>query len=308
MDLENKDRRYDYEAVIFGKSLSAYFMAYILKLNRIRFALVSKEAEKAGFPYEITDEDFENARRLYKKLAGKVGYLLDDEDEELLKGEKRLIKLLDSELSEDVKENLPEDNTGLSENTIILSADDDVVSAGARAFAIVEQKQMSLEKYMKKLRIKSGKRTERELVYVTQSKAWFYAREAVMKFAIDRGVAPINPYMNYGFYLNGAVERDEITECSHQMVRAASALWVFGPVSEAILTDIVVAVMEGKEIRFFSISDNTSEIREIPMEEIVFEREVHAGKIKKNDLLDFVKSTLPRIDGYVQMSLFDQIN
>ena len=254
MDLENKDRLYDYEAVIFGESLSAYFMAYILKSNRIRFALVAGETEQTDFPYDVTDDDEENARALYKKLAGKVGYLLDDEEEELLKGERRLSKLLAAELWEEKKEKLPEDKSGLSENTVILLAEDDVVSSGARAYAVVAQKQMNLEKYMKKLRIKSGKRTERELVYVTQSKSWFYAREAVMKFAIDRGVAPINPYMNYGFYLSGAVDRDEITECNHQMVRAASALWVFGPVSEAILTDIVVAVMEGKEIRFFSIS------------------------------------------------------
>ena len=63
--------------------------------------------------------------------------------------------------------------------------------------------------------------------------------------------------------------------------------------------------MEGKEVHFFSISEHKSEIHELQMEDIIFEREVHAGQIRKSDLLNFVRSTAPRNMDYVQMSLFD---
>lgn len=181
----------------------------------------------------------------------------------------------------------------------------DIFTAGTWAQAVLEEKQRRLEESMKRLRIKAGKRTPRKMVYVTHSKSWFYAREAVMQFAVEQGAAPVNPFMNYGFYLNGAVEKDEITECCHQFIRTADELWVFGPISEAILTDIAVAVMEGKEVRFFSISEHVSKIHELQTEEIIFEREVHAGQIRKSDLLNFVGSTAPKGPKYVQMSLFD---
>lgn len=331
---------YRYEAAILGDGLAALFAGYLLKKYRVRFIILSTDPsldlQKLGverkFPYVVSEENKQVTAETYRKLLAQVG-ISDgrtfDTDEE----KKRFETLLRSALEEELRDKkivtdviYPAEMQDMIESQgvetekddfIVLKCGDqmietdviiqqqDIFTAGTWAQAVLEEKQRCLEESMKHLRIKAGKRTPRKMVYVTHSKNWFYVREAVMQFAVEQGVAAVNPYMNYGFYLNGAVGKDEIVECCHQFIRTADELWVFGPISEAILTDIAVAVMEGKAVHFFSISEHASKIHELPLEDIIFEREVHAGQIRKSDLLNFVQRTAPKGPRYVQMSLFD---
>ena len=187
----------------------------------------------------------------------------------------------------------------------VLITEKQLLCAGWQAQSVIEEKERRFDAYINHLRIKKGKKTDRPLVYVTHSKNWFYARETVMQFAVEQGAAAVNPFMNYGFYLNGMTDKGSITECCHQLIRFCEELWVFGPVSEAIMTDIVVAVMAHKTVRFFSISEQVSQIHELEIRDVIFEREVHAGQIRKADLIDFLYCMAPRNVEYVQMSLFD---
>lgn len=330
---------YRYEAAVLGDDLAALFAGYLLKRNRIRFLFLDvgdlnleRLRLKGEFPYEVSAEDKKLVDEIYRKLSAQVGIsdkILFSTDAE----KTRLETFLRSELEEEVRNRalvtdviytmdeqkeadsqifkMEEDDVAIlkcGDRTIEIDAvidQQDVLTAGICAQAVFEEKQRRLEESMRRLRIKSGKRNPRKMVYVTHSKSWFYAREVVMQFAVKQGAAAVNPFMNYGFYLDGAVKKDEVMECCHQIIRTADELWVFGPVSEEILTDIAVAVMEGKEVRFFSISEFVSEIHELKMEDIIFEREVHAGQIRKSDLLNFVQSTAPKGPKYIQMSLFD---
>lgn len=322
------EENYRYEAVVLGKNPAALFAGYILKMNRMRFLMVDMPEETAVSgtlkqdmkslsvnASELSEEGKAQVRRILKKINAQVG--VSEMDVLTEESRHRLTVLLEAELEEELKkskrltgvtcdadrwilkcgEELMETEAAISET--------DMAAAGDMAMMLTEEKQKRLEAYMGRLRIKAGKRTPRKFVYATHSRNWFYVREAVTQFAVEQGAAVVNPFMNYGFYLNGAVKKDEVDECCHQLIRSADELWVFGPISEAILTDIVVAVMEGKNIRFFSVSERSSEIHELREEDISFEREVHAGQIKKADLLNFVRSTAPKTTSYVQMSLFD---
>ncbi|MGN0357286.1 MAG: hypothetical protein ACI4E0_05635 [Blautia sp.] len=323
---------YRYEAAVLGDSLAALFAGYILKQNRIHFVFLDSDKteprmqesiqknEKAQiqnqeqkFPYRITEEGMHLVNGIYQRLSAQVGVSNPDADVEIM----RLRTFLVSEMQTELANKKQVSNISFSNGYVLIECDsgildadvliaqEDILSAGFCAQAVMEEKERRLEEYMKRLRIRQGKRTHRKMVYVTHSKSWYYAKEIVMQFAIEQGVAAVNPFMNYGFYMNGSVEKDEVTECCHQLIRTADELWVFGPISEAILTDIAVAVMEGKEVHFFSISEHKSQINELRMEDIIFEREVHAGQIRKSDLLNFVRSTAPRNMDYIQMSLFD---
>ncbi|MDY2629127.1 MAG: hypothetical protein SOW08_12585 [Lachnospiraceae bacterium] len=329
------ENSYRYEAAVLGDGPAALFAGYLLKKNRIRFVIldevnpgnqISDSVQKLTddgqksvqiFEDDISQEGKNFVQDVYRRLAFQVGihenHLFDPNEEEMA----RFRTLLAAELQGELRERKKVINIVAQNGFVLLKCADQVldadvlisqeniIRAGYSAQLIMEKKQAHLEEYMRRLRIRQGKRTLRKMVYVTHSKSWFYAREVVMQFAVKRGVAPVNPFMTYGFYMNGKVERDEVIECCHQLIRTSDELWVFGPVSEAILTDIAVAVMEGKEVHFFSISENASEIRELQLEDIIFEREVHAGQIKKSDLLNFVRCTTPRKLDYVQMSLFD---
>lgn len=329
---------YRYEAVVLGNDLAALFAGYLLKEYRIRFLILDinesnlKKLDSKKFPYEISENNKKLVAEKYKKLLAQVGIYENSFSKNNNEDKKRLETLLRSELEDELRDrNIITDIVYIADmqNTVsqlfqeeedgyaVLKCGNqtietdaviwqkDIFTAGTWAQAIFEEKQRCLEVSMKRLRIKGGKRTPRKMVYVTHSKSWFYARTAVMQFAVEQGAAAVDPFMNYGYYLDGAVEKDEIIECCHQFIRTADELWVFGPISEAILTDIAVAVMEGKSVHFFSISEQVSEIHELKMEDIIFEREVHAGQIHKSDLLNFVRSTAPKGPKYVQMSLFD---
>lgn len=332
-----QENSYRYEAAILGNGLAALFAGYLLKKNRIRFVIVDtvnlnetpREIDEE-FPFEISEEGKKLVCDTYRKIAAQVGIseqgnfgdtagIPGDAGNEVVgyEEEKCLRMFLLSELKDEYQIKKSADDIKFDNGFVLikcgnqtLEADvlidrQDMLEAGNCAQAVMEEKQKRLEAYMKRLRIRKGKRTHRKMVYVTHSKSWFFAREVVMQFAVEQGAAAVNPFMNYGFYMNGTVEKDEVIECCHQQIRACDELWVFGPISEAILTDIAVAVMEGKEVHFFSISENRSEIHELQLDDIIFEREVHAGQIRKADLLDFVRSAAPRKQEYVQMSLFD---
>lgn len=319
------ENSYRYEAAVLGDSLAALFAGYLLKKNRIRFVILNEggvETQKTEltqkFPFEVSEEGKQIVYDVYQKVAAQVGVQgeiiseMDDKAEDQVRLRTFLMsELKDEFLNKTVTDIMFEDGFVLIKcgeevlDADVLICQNDIIGAGNSAQAVMEEKQQRLEVYMKRLRIRQGKRNHRKMVYVTHSRSWFYAKEVVVQFAVKQGVAAVNPFMNYGFYMNGAVEKDEVIECCHQLIRSSDELWVFGPVSEAILTDIAVAVMEGKEVHFFSISEHISEIRELQMDDIIFEREVHAGQIRKSDLLNFVRSTAPRNLEYVQMSLFD---
>lgn len=312
---------YRYEVAVLGDGLAALFAGYLLKKNRIRFVILDAaesgiDAERQFLADDLTEESKTDVQKLYKNLAARVG--MDDTVlEEQESGNKRMTILLRAELEEELKLGGKVESYSRKDETYhILSGSriyevdrilvaSDIMTSGFYAQAIADEKKLRMESYMKKLRIRAGKQNHRNLVYITYSKNWFYVRETLSQYTVEQGAAAVNPFMNYGYYLNDTVKRDEVVECCHQLIRSAEELWVFGPISESSLTDIVVAVMEGKKIRFFSIPDKASEIYELRMEEISFEREVHAGQIKKSDLLNFINSTAPKAMQFVQMSLFD---
>lgn len=325
-----------FEAAVLGTGLAGLVAGYILKQNKIQFAYVELHTEhncmddleaylnelEQGWTYENSKNGAEYVREEIGACMRSVG--IDPDGVMSEADENRLMIRLEHELKEELASvrkirNLTrhEDYYQATELTAeaeawtghrleldCLICQDDFWKAGLCAEAVYAEKQVRLAAYMKQLRIQDGRKEPRKLVYITHSRSWFYVKEGVQQYALMQGVAPLNPFMNYGYYLDQRVERDEIVASCHQMIRSAEEMWVFGPISEAMLTDIVVAVMEGKSLRFFSISENPEEIKELELEKISFEREVHAGQIHKSDLLNFIRSTAPRTQEYKQMTLF----
>ena len=86
-------------------------------------------------------------------------------------------------------------------------------------------------------------------------------------------------------------------------------LWVFGPISNGVLFEIVSAVRQKKPIHFFNIATRATEIHELQLEDISFEPEVHKKQIKKEDLIAFIReSSRSSFDESkdLQISFFDK--
>lgn len=146
------------------------------------------------------------------------------------------------------------------------------------------------------------------VAFTAQSKAFFYCRDAVCEFTFNRGYLPVNPFRIFDYFLGDRVERDIIRNGNNEMISRCDELWVFGPISDGVLFEIARCKQLSIPIRFFTIATKANEIKEITkIEELVFEPEVHARKITKDKLMDFIYGNiarrLPR-----QLTLFDNKN
>jgi hypothetical protein len=130
------------------------------------------------------------------------------------------------------------------------------------------------------------------VIFTAQSKAFFYCRDAVCEFVLKQGLLPINPFRVFEYFLGDRVERNIVRQGNNQLVELADELWVFGPVADGVLFEIIRARERHKPVRYFSIATRSSEIKPISVNDVTFEPEVHARQIKRTDLLALLSDTL----------------
>ncbi len=111
---------------------------------------------------------------------------------------------------------------------------------------------------------------KKTIVFTAMSKKYFYMRMLVVKYVLEKGCVPINPFMSFDYFLVDAVDRDIVRNANNNLVDIADELWVFGSVSDGVIVEIKRVMQKGKPVRFFSITHDR-EIAEISKEELTFE-------------------------------------
>lgn len=97
---------------------------------------------------------------------------------------------------------------------------------------------------------------EKKLVYTALSKKFFYFRFHIVKFVLEQGMVPLNPFTSFDYFLLDTVERDCVRAANNTLVRRADELWVFGDVSDGVLAEIQQAKRQAKPIRYFKIVES----------------------------------------------------
>jgi hypothetical protein len=136
--------------------------------------------------------------------------------------------------------------------------------------------------------IKESSTQKMKVAFTAQSKAFFYCRDAVCEYTFNNGYLPVNPFRLFGYFLNDRIERDLVRNGNNEMLSRCDELWVFGPIADGVLFEIAHCKQISTPIKFFNIATRADEIHAIDMNDIVFESEVHARQIKKEDLIKFV--------------------
>jgi len=80
-----------------------------------------------------------------------------------------------------------------------------------------------------------------KLVYTAFSKHLFYFRMHISAFVLKKGYAPINPFMNFEYFMLDTVERDVVRDANNSILRKADEVWVFGRISDGVLAEIRIA-------------------------------------------------------------------
>lgn len=118
---------------------------------------------------------------------------------------------------------------------------------------------------------------KRPLIYTAMSKHYFYFRMHISKYVLEKGKVPLNPFMLFDYFLLDSVERDFIRDANNSLVLRADQIWVFGPVSNGVLAEILLAKKSNKIIAYHKI-EKPHKIVPISEDEIDMEDEVETFK------------------------------
>jgi uncharacterized protein len=146
---------------------------------------------------------------------------------------------------------------------------------------------------VKELKIKVSSTDDMKVVFTAQSKVFFYCRDAICEYVLKKGLLPINPFRVFDYFLGDRVDRNIIRRGNNQLIKMCSELWVFGPVSDGVLFEISFARKAGIPVKYFAIATKAEEIYPLNrIEDVIFEPEVHAKQIRKEDLIRFIKGEM----------------
>lgn len=131
------------------------------------------------------------------------------------------------------------------------------------------------------------------VIFTAQSKKSFYARDAVCEYVLKMNMLPINPFRVFDYFLGDRVERDIVRRGNNNLIKICDELWVFGPISDGVLFEVIYAMNINKPIKFFTISPIANDIRIIKNKnDITFEQEIHLTGQKRVDLMSEIDKAL----------------
>jgi hypothetical protein len=105
------------------------------------------------------------------------------------------------------------------------------------------------------------------------SKHLFYFKAHISKYVLENGGVPLNPFMLFDYFLLDSIARNTIREANNTTVERADELWVFGPVADGVLAEIILARQQGKPIKYFQIQ-HSRDILPISKEKVEMEADV----------------------------------
>ena len=142
------------------------------------------------------------------------------------------------------------------------------------------------------------------LIFTAQSKKFFYSRDVICEYVFNKGMLPINPFRIFDYFLGDRVPREIIRQGNNHLVRACDELWVFGPIADGVLFEVIYAINMKKPVRFFSIGTRSKDIYPFQqLSDIVFESEVHSTRQKRADLLKEIETAFRNYQPTRQLEL-----
>ena len=114
---------------------------------------------------------------------------------------------------------------------------------------------------------------DKPLVYTAMSKHYFYFRMYISCYVLERGMVPLNPFMLFDYFLLDRIDRDLVRNANNSIVVRSDQIWVFGPISNGVLAEILLAKKMNKPIKYFKI-EKPHKIIPIEIDVVEMETEV----------------------------------
>ena len=112
-------------------------------------------------------------------------------------------------------------------------------------------------------------------VYTSHSKHNYYAKQIISAFVLKRGLMPLNPFMNWGYFLDDLVERDLIRDANTQLIEMSDEIWQFGEISNGCYHELLLGMERGMSIKLFTVGGQIDAIEPIDdLDNLIFEQEL----------------------------------
>ena len=123
----------------------------------------------------------------------------------------------------------------------------------------------------------------KKVVFTAQSAKNFHQRMLICRHAFEQGAVPVNPFNTFGYYLYELVDRDLVRNGNNNLLGRCDELWVYGDISDGILSEIKSFKLTGKPIRYFDISGLPNTVTEVKLSQLPFEKDVEKFKTEFSD-------------------------
>jgi len=111
-------------------------------------------------------------------------------------------------------------------------------------------------------------------VYTAYSKHFFFAKMQISAFVLDHEGIPLNPFTNWGYFMDDMVDREKVARGNNNLIYLADEVWTFGPIADGVFREVKLANAQKKKIRYFTVGKKISDIREMTNKELIFEDEL----------------------------------
>ena len=112
-------------------------------------------------------------------------------------------------------------------------------------------------------------------VYTSHSKHNYYAKQIISAFVLRQGFIPLNPFMNWGYFLDDLVERNLIRDANTRLIEMSDEIWQFGEISNGCYHELLLGIEQGMPIKFFTAGDKIDAVKPIDnLGNLIFEQEL----------------------------------
>ncbi len=106
-------------------------------------------------------------------------------------------------------------------------------------------------------------RKKLKIVYLAYAKEIFYWRQHLSSLVLKKGYVPLNPFMNFDYFLQDVVARDKVRLANNNLIRKSDELWVIGKISDGVAAEIRLVKELKKPIKYFSTESLPKKLKEI---------------------------------------------
>lgn len=112
------------------------------------------------------------------------------------------------------------------------------------------------------------------VVYTAHSAYTAFMKHHICQFVLQQNRVPINPFMNFEYFLLDVVPRDIIRRGNNTYIHIADEVWTFGVIADGVLEEVRLAKKLGKQVRHFSLGKRLDTIKELEISQLEYEQGV----------------------------------